>query len=171
MSSCSEASPLRWLHVCHWLENHRPGESLTRAIRARSAEVTDLSGNSIPVWELPQSLGMSSFGEATPVEDPQRRGVGRPSVVIRYTPQLARWLGENPDLSGAEILRRLRLCGYRGGKSALYELVRRLRARQAATVTATEFLGLESGGEASTSVRGDQDPQLSAERRTLAKAS
>jgi hypothetical protein len=115
---------------------------------------------------------MGSFGEAPPVEDSQRRGVGRPSVVIRYAPQLARWLGENPDLSGAEILRRLRLCGYRGGKSALYELVRRLRAHQAATVTAAESLGLESaGGEASTSVREDQDPQMSAERRTSAKAS
>jgi hypothetical protein len=30
-------------------------------------------------------------------------------------------------LSGAEVLRRVRLVGYRGGKSALYELVRRLR--------------------------------------------
>jgi hypothetical protein len=37
------------------------------------------------------------------------------------------WLREDPDLSGAEILRRIRLAGYRGGKSALYELVRRLR--------------------------------------------
>ena len=86
--------------------------------------------------EIAQSLGMSSFGEATPVEDPQRRGVGRPSEVIRYTPQLARWLGENPDLSGAEILRRLRLCGYRGGKSAFYELVRRLRVPTAEPATA-----------------------------------
>ena len=166
MRSCSEASPLRWLHVCHWLENHRPGESFTRAIRARSAEVTDLSGNSIPVWELPQSLGMSSFGEATPVEDPQRRGVGRPSVVIRYTPQLARWLGENPDLSGAEILRRLRLCGYRGGKSAFYELVRRLRvptADRSPSPKSTE-------GQASMNLRDGQDPHQS-ERRNSAKAS
>jgi len=30
-------------------------------------------------------------------------------------------------LSGAEVLRRAREVGYRGGKSALYELVRRLR--------------------------------------------
>ncbi len=79
---------------------------------------------------------MSGFGQATPVEGPQRRGVGRPSVVIQYAPQLAQWLREDADLAGAEILRRLRLRGYRGGKSALYALVRRLRVPRAATVGA-----------------------------------
>lgn len=74
---------------------------------------------------------MGSFGEANPVEDnaptPRRRCVGRPSVVAQYAPQLAQWLREDPDLAGVEILRRVRRSGYRGGKSALYELVRRLR--------------------------------------------
>jgi hypothetical protein len=79
---------------------------------------------------------MGGFGQATPVEGPGRRGVGRPSVVAHYAPQLVQWLRENPDLAGAEILRRLRLSGYRGGKSALYALVRRLRAPRAATVGA-----------------------------------
>jgi hypothetical protein len=57
-----------------------------------------------------------------------RRDVGRPSKMAQYAPQVAQWLGEDPDLSGAEILRRVRLAGYPGGKSALYELVRQLRA-------------------------------------------
>jgi hypothetical protein len=55
------------------------------------------------------------------------RGVGRPSTVVQYAPQIAEWLRESPALSGAEILRRVRVTGYRGGKSALYELVRRVR--------------------------------------------
>jgi len=55
------------------------------------------------------------------------RGVGRPSTVAHYTPLISQWLRENPIMSGAEVLRRVRLTGYRGGKSALYELVRRLR--------------------------------------------
>ena len=59
---------------------------------------------------------------------PQPRG--RPSTVTQYAPQVTQWLREDPDLSGAEILRRVRLAGYRGGKSALYELVRRLRMRR-----------------------------------------
>ncbi len=58
------------------------------------------------------------------------RGAGRPSTVAPYAPQVAQWLREDPDLPGVEILRRVRLAGYRGGKSALYELVR--RAREAA---------------------------------------
>jgi hypothetical protein len=40
---------------------------------------------------------------------------------------LESWLREDADLSGIEILRRVRLAGYRGGKSALYELVKQLR--------------------------------------------
>jgi hypothetical protein len=76
---------------------------------------------------------MDGLGQATSVGDPgptPRRGVGRPSVVAHYEPQLAQWLYEQPDLASAEILRRLRLLGYRGGKSALYELVRRLRVQR-----------------------------------------
>jgi len=30
---------------------------------------------------------------------PQRRGVGRPSVVAQYAPQVAQWLREDPALS------------------------------------------------------------------------
>jgi hypothetical protein len=75
----------------------------------------------------------SSSSEVTPV--PRPRGAGRPSTVAQYAPHVKQWLREEPDLSGAEILRRIRLAGYRGGKSALYELVRRLRVGRAAEVT------------------------------------
>jgi hypothetical protein len=67
----------------------------------------------------------SSSSEMMPA--PRPRGAGRPSTVELYAPQVAQWLREDPDLPGVEILRRVRLTGYRGGKSALYELVRRLR--------------------------------------------
>ena len=59
---------------------------------------------------------------------PERRGAGRPSTVVRYAPSIVDWLRVEPELSSADILRRIRLAGYRGGKSALYELVKRLRA-------------------------------------------
>jgi hypothetical protein len=75
----------------------------------------------------------SSSSEVTP--SPRPRGAGRPSTVAPYEPLVAQWLREDPDLSGAEILRRVRLAGYRGGKSALYELVRRLRVGRPAEVT------------------------------------
>ena len=67
----------------------------------------------------------SSSSEVMPA--PQPRGPGRPSTAAPYAPQVAQWLREDPDLPGVEILRRARLAGYRGGKSALYKLVRRVR--------------------------------------------
>ena len=53
--------------------------------------------------------------------------VGRPSTVAQHSPLVVAWLREDPTLSGAAIVRRIRLGGYTGGKSAIYELVRRLR--------------------------------------------
>ena len=49
--------------------------------------------------------------------------------VARFAPSIIELLREQPKLSTADILRRIRLAGYHGGKSALYELVRRLRTR------------------------------------------
>ncbi len=63
----------------------------------------------------------------SPVAWPERRGVGRPSTVAPFADRISEWLYAEPMLSGAEVLRRVRLIGYHGGKSALYELVRRLR--------------------------------------------
>jgi hypothetical protein len=65
----------------------------------------------------------------------QPRGVGRPSTVAPFSPQIEAWLRETPTMSGAEVLRRAREVGYRGGKSALYELVRRLRIPISASPT------------------------------------
>jgi hypothetical protein len=56
------------------------------------------------------------------------RPVGRPSTVAPYGPRISAWLSDNPRVTGAELLRRLQREGYVGGKSALYELIRRLRA-------------------------------------------
>jgi len=61
------------------------------------------------------------------MEGSRPRDVGRPSKITPYVPQVLQWLREDPDLSSADILRRVRLAGYHGGKSALYEFVRRLR--------------------------------------------
>lgn len=58
------------------------------------------------------------------------RKVGRPSTVAPYTPRISAWLSDDPRVSGAELLRRVQREGYAGGKSALYELIRRLRIAQ-----------------------------------------
>jgi hypothetical protein len=51
----------------------------------------------------------------------------RPSTVAQYAGQVAQWLREDPTLSAVKILGRAQALGYNGGKSALYELVRRVR--------------------------------------------
>jgi hypothetical protein len=55
------------------------------------------------------------------------RGIGRPSQATSWTAHLETWLTEDPALPGVELLRRAREAGYGGGKSALYEVIRRLR--------------------------------------------
>src|SRR3989442_15201339 len=56
------------------------------------------------------------------------RGVGRPSLAAPWALTVERWLQEDRTVPSGEIIRRLREDhGYRGGKSALYELIRRLR--------------------------------------------
>jgi transposase len=56
------------------------------------------------------------------------RGVGRPSTAAAWTDTIGRWLDEDRGLPSGEIVHRLHQGhGYRGGKSAVYELIRRLR--------------------------------------------
>jgi transposase len=58
----------------------------------------------------------------------ETRKVGRPSTAAPWASQVEAWLRDDHDLPGLEILRRLREEHQdRGGKSAVYELVRRLR--------------------------------------------
>jgi transposase len=55
--------------------------------------------------------------------------VGRPSVALPFAPHVQEIFKAEPDLPTVEILRRIRLKGYAGGKSALYEIVAALRPR------------------------------------------
>ena len=60
------------------------------------------------------------------------RNIGRPSPVEQYEAEIQTWFEEarTPEdgpLKSQEVLARLRAKGYTGGKSAVYELVRRLR--------------------------------------------
>ncbi len=56
-----------------------------------------------------------------------RRRIGRPSTAKLYKSLAENLVQEEPQLASIEILRRARLEGYEGGKSALYQLVASLR--------------------------------------------
>jgi len=68
------------------------------------------------------------------------RGVGRPSVVGPWRERLAAVLAAEPELKTVEILHRLREQGYRGGKTALYELAHEIRPHR--TVPLVRFEGV-----------------------------
>ena len=58
---------------------------------------------------------------------PPAGGPGRPSKTAAYRELVASILQAQPGLKTLEVLRRARLAGYQGGKTALYTLVRELR--------------------------------------------
>ena len=76
--------------------------------------------------------------EVTDIDEtnsPKSRQPGRPSSVSPYETEIRQWFDEprNPEdgpLKSREVLARLRAKGYTGGKSAVYELVRRIRPKQ-----------------------------------------
>jgi len=65
------------------------------------------------------------------VEEPKARKFRRPRIVAQYAAQVAQWLREDPTISALQVLRLAQAAGYRGGKSAFYELVRRVRTLDA----------------------------------------
>jgi transposase len=73
------------------------------------------------------------------------RGIGRPSTVVAYRPFVSSLLADakTEDLPTLEILRLARGQGYKGGKSALYELVRSLRKKRAKPLVRFEGLAGE----------------------------
>src|SRR6266852_763096 len=63
---------------------------------------------------------------ASVVEDASRP-VGRPSIVEPYRPLVQEIMEKDPELLSVEVLRRAKAAGYRGGKTALYELIAAVR--------------------------------------------
>jgi hypothetical protein len=62
-------------------------------------------------------------------EERARRKIGRPSTAEPFRVLVEKLLQEEPQILSVEVLRRARLDGYDGGKSALYSLAASLRPR------------------------------------------
>lgn len=69
-----------------------------------------------------------------PAAEVRRRGIGRPRQSGPFEERARQILDQEPALPTVEILHRLKQEGYRGGKSALYDLVRQLRGPAPAPV-------------------------------------
>ena len=68
------------------------------------------------------------------------RKIGRPSKAEPFRSFVVALLAKEPDLLSVEILRRARLEGYDGGKTALYELVHSIRPKPVRLMTRFEGL-------------------------------
>lgn len=99
-------------------------EILLRASHSK-VEVAHLTGVSL--------CSVNRIAEEAPVvhvddaAEPEKRRIGRPSLVENFRKLIVTILEEKPDLPSLEILRRAREAGYPGGKTALYALVASLR--------------------------------------------
>lgn len=110
---------------------------ILRAVGMAQVAVASKSGVSVQsVRRIEREAPMTTSGEKSLV---RQRRVGRPSIATPWTATIASWLTEDRGLPSGEIVRRLREeHGYAGGKSAVYELVRRLRPVPVAPVVRFE---------------------------------
>lgn len=69
-----------------------------------------------------------------------RREIGRPSLVQDFRKSIVELLEKEPDLLSVEVLRRMRLEGYTGQKSALYALIASVRPKDAKPMVRFEGL-------------------------------
>jgi transposase len=72
-----------------------------------------------------------------------RRGIGRPSKAEPFREFIVGELVAQPDVLAVELLRRAKLKGYKGGKSALYALVKELRPERVRPIVRFEGLAGE----------------------------
>ena len=91
------------------------------------AEVARLAGISVRSVKR-----IAKEDDITHVDDRERRqecGIGRPNVVGNFRKSVIDLLEKEPGLKSVEILRRARMDGYSGGKTALYSLVASVRPK------------------------------------------
>jgi len=104
----------------------------------RQAEVATLAG--VSERSVRRVADEAAVSHTDDVAERERRRIGRPGKAEPYRPFLIAELAKQPDVMALELLRRARLQGYDGGKSALYELVKELRPEKPRPVVRFEGL-------------------------------
>jgi len=95
--------------------------------RHSQSEVSEFSGLSVrTVRRISQEQAVDHVDDG---KERERRRIGRPSIAEPFRAFVKELVEKEPDLLSVEILRRAKLQGYSGGKSAMYELTQGLRPR------------------------------------------
>jgi len=97
---------------------------LRRAGHAQ-AEVAQLAG--VSLGSVRRAEREAAVTQIDPAAECARRAIGRPAKAEPFRSLVAEILAGEPELLSVEILRRAKLKGYAGGKTALYELIATLR--------------------------------------------
>jgi transposase len=92
------------------------------------AEVATFSG--ISIRAVRRIAGEANVQHVDDAAERSKRRIGRPAKAEAFRELVAKILAEEPGLMSLEILRRVKLDGYAGGKSAMYSLIASLRPAQ-----------------------------------------
>jgi hypothetical protein len=95
------------------------------------------------------------------------RGIGRPAKAEPFRSMVAEILAQEPRLLSVEILRRVKVKGYTGGKTALYALISALRPKTVRPLV--RFEGLP--GEFPNTISVTWTSPFSAARRSASTSS
>lgn len=113
------------------------GDPLYDLLKRHAVQVMHKAG--VSLTRIPQEMKISratgcrrlkepAVAELPVKEQPNpNRSVGRPSMVRNFEEPIRKIFEEEPELPSVEVLHRVRQLGYTGGKSALYELMAKLR--------------------------------------------
>jgi transposase len=101
-------------------------------------EAADLAG--VSVRSVRRVEGEDAVSDVDNEAERERRRIGRPSKAEPFRPLVVEQLTKEPELLSLEVLRRARLAGYDGGKSALYELIHSIRPKRRRLITRFEGL-------------------------------
>jgi len=118
-------------------------------LKRHEIQVLRRAGHSLP--EVAKLAGVSvrsvqrvgdepSVGHVDSEAERVRRRIGRPSKAEPLRSFVVSLLAKEPKLLSLEVLRRARLDGYDGGKSALYELIHSIRPKSVRLMTRFEGL-------------------------------
>ncbi len=101
-------------------------------------EIAELTG--VPRRTVARVIQEEPVSEIDDDGERRRRGIGRPSKVEPFREMVRKVLKDDPRLPSVEILRRTKLKGYRGQKSAMYSMIHELRPAKSDLVTRFEGL-------------------------------
>ena len=98
-------------------------------LKARHSRVEAARLAGVSVSSVKRIADEAAVSQVEDAVERAKRGIGRPSRVEEFRGFVEGVLRESPQLPSHEVLRRARLDGYTGGKSALYGLIASVRPK------------------------------------------